>query len=139
MQNRVGKNSSAASAQAKPSVITPQEWKRVKEPVRAAARVKLTVELYLSPLQHRALLLTCAQTHTTPEEVIASATVDCLESQNSDGWNTYKFGVVAGVLDQRPEREKELGDFCGALEQCFKADRLADRISRDMERKAGAL
>jgi len=134
--NRVGRKSSAALAQAKP--VTPEEWKKIEEPVAPKARVKVVAELSLTPLQHRALLATCESTHTSLEEAISSATVFSLTDYNSADWNTYRLGIVAGVLAQFPERERELGDFCDALELCFKSDGTADRISRELSRKAGA-
>jgi hypothetical protein len=130
MKNRI-KNQSKAFAW-----VSEQEWKKVGEAVAPSKRVTINVSLRLSPLQLRALEHTCRQTHTTPEEVIVGGLVMALDCLNSENYQTYKYGIVADALAQFPEREKELGELCNALNEEFDAHCRSESLSFKIEEAA---
>jgi hypothetical protein len=134
MKNRIQKLTTPSSDCPTRLWLDETEWSQIQKEVPAAKRIKVTVELELSPLQHRALMWVCKTLFVTPSEFVASALVTDLGGHNNVNEEIWRAGVIEGVLALFPEREKDLGDLCDAYQSQAQAVRGAGRTV-DAERK----
>jgi hypothetical protein len=90
------------------------EWHEVNDAVTPKKRIKITVELELSPLQYRALMWTCKSLFLSPAEYTTSALVTDLDGHNNCDEPIWLAGTLEAVLALFPERERVLGELCEA-------------------------
>ena len=119
MKNRIEKSKAEKRLKTKPkervislssAALTEREWEKIRAGLPPGKRIKLAVELQLTPLQYRAMYWYCRRLFITPAELASTALACDLDGYNNTNKERHLTYTLSDVLTQFPERRKQLGE-----------------------------